>query len=83
MGQNGAVSLGRYNVYDTQLTFDITSTTTQSLSGKLVIATQNGSICQARIFGDATGTLASKLIIYQSAITGSRSWIEVFCNFDG
>ena len=36
---NGAISLGRYNIYDTQLTFDITSTTNSSLSGKLVIAT--------------------------------------------
>ena len=82
-GSNGAVSLGRYNMYDSQLTFDITSTTTQSLSGKLVIATQNGNLYQAKVFGDASGTLVSKLIIYQSAISGGRSWIEVFCNFDG
>lgn len=71
-GSNGALSLGRYNVYDTQLTFDITSTTAQSLSGKLVIATQNGSIRQAKVFGDATGTLTSKLIIYQSAISSDN-----------
>ena len=82
-GQNGAISLGRYNLYDTQLTFDITSTTTKSLSGKLVIAAQNGSICQAKVFGDASGALVSKLIIYQSALSNSRSWVEVFCNFDG
>lgn len=82
-GSNGAVSLGRYNIYDSQLTFDITSTTNQSLSGKLVIATQNGAIHQAKVFGDASGTLVSKLIIYQSAISNSRSWVEVFCNFNG
>ena len=82
-GSNGAISLGRYNVYDSQLTFDITSTTNQSLSGKLVIATQNGTIHQAKVFGDASGTLVSKLIIYQSAISNSRSWVEVFCNFNG
>lgn len=82
-GSNGAISLGRYNIYDSQLTFDITSTTNQSLSGKLVIATQNGTIHQAKVFGDASGTLASKLIIYQSAISNSRSWVEVFCNFNG
>ena len=62
-GSNGAISLGRYNIYDSQLTFDITSTTNQSLSGKLVIATQNGTIHQAKMFGDATGALVSKLII--------------------
>ena len=72
-GSNGAISLGRYNIYDSQLTFDITSTTNQSLSGKLVIATQNGTIHQAKVFGDASGALASKLIIYQSAISNSRS----------
>ena len=82
-GSNGAISLGRYNIYDSQLTFDITSTTTSSLSGKLVIATQNGTINQAKVFGDATGELISKLIIYQSAISNSRSWVEVFCNFNG
>ena len=82
-GSNGAISLGRYNIYDSQLTFDITSTTNQSLSGKLVIATQNGTIHQAKVFGDATGALVSKLIIYQSAISNSRSWVEVFCNFNG
>lgn len=82
-GSNGAISLGRYNVYDTQLTFDISSTTSISMNGKLVIATQNGKICQAKVFGDATGVLVSKIVIYQSAITNNRSWIEVFCNFDG
>ena len=82
-GSNGAISLGRYNVYDTQLTFDISSTTTISMNGKLVIATQNGRICQAKVFGDATGVLVSKIVIYQSAIVNNRSWIEIFCNFDG
>lgn len=72
-GSNGAISLGRYNIYDSQLTFDITSTTNQSISGKLVIATQNGTIRQVKVFGDASGTLVSKLIIYQSAISNSRS----------
>lgn len=72
-GSNGAISLGRYNIYDSQLTFDITSTTNQSISGKLVIATQNGTIHQAKVFGDATGALVSKLIIYQSAISNNRS----------
>ena len=82
-GSNGAISLGRYNIYDTQLTFDISSTTNISMNGKLVIATQNGRICQAKVFGDATGTLVSKIVIYQSAIANNRSWIEIFCNFDG
>ena len=82
-GSNGAISLGRYNVYDSQLTFDISSTTSISMNGKLVIATQNGRIAQAKVFGDATGVLVSKIVIYQSAITNNRSWIEVFCNFDG
>ena len=82
-GSNGAISLGRYNIYDTQLTFDISSTTSASMNGKLVIATQNGRICQAKVFGDANGVLVSKIVIYQSAIVNNRSWIEIFCNFDG
>ena len=82
-GGNGALSLGRYNVYDTQLTFDITTTTSTTLSGKLVIATQNGRIFKATIYGDASNTLINYLTIYQSAITSNRSWVEVFCNFPG
>lgn len=81
-GDSGAVSFGRYKVYDTQITFDIVSTTTRAISGKLVIATQNGAIMQAVVYGDASGQLASRLRIYQSAISGSRSWIEVFGMFD-
>ena len=81
-GQNGAISLGRYNIYDTQLTFDISSTTSASINGKLVIAAQNGVIKQAKVFGDASGALISKIVIYQSAIVNNRSWVEVFCNFD-
>lgn len=80
---NGAISLGHYNIYDTQLTFDISSTTSASMNGKLVIAAQNGRIVQAKVFGDATGALVSKIVIYQSAIVNNRSWVEVFCNFDG
>lgn len=82
-GQNGAISLGRYYIYDTQLTFDITTTTSISFSGKLVIAAQNGTIHSAKVFGDASGELASKLIIYQSAKSNNRSYVEIFCNFPG
>lgn len=83
-GSNGAVSLGRYNLYDTQLTFDITTTTSITISGKLVIASQNGSIKKVTVYGDASNTLAGYLTIYQSAISSdNRSWVEVFCNFPG
>lgn len=83
-GSNGAVSLGRYKLYDTQLTFDITTTTSTTLSGKLVIAAQNGRILKATVYGDASNTLAGYLTIYQSAIASdSTSWVEVFCSFPG
>lgn len=82
-GDSGAISFGRYNIYDTQITFDIVSTTTKAISGKLVIATQNGVIQQAVVYGDASGQLASRLRIYQSAISNKRSWIEIFGMFDG
>ena len=81
-GDSGAISLGRYNIYDTQLTFDIVSTTTAAISGKLVIATQNGLIKTAAVYGDASGQLVSRLRIYQSAVSNNRSWIEIFGMFD-
>ena len=81
-GDSGAISLGRYNIYDTQLTFDIVSTTTAAICGRLVIATQNGLIKTAAVYGDASGQLVSRLRIYQSAVSNNRSWIEIFGMFD-
>ena len=49
----------------------------------MVIATQNGTIHQAKVFGDASGAPASKLIIHQSALSNTSSRVEVFCNFNG
>lgn len=82
-GSNGAVSLGRYYVYDSNLTFEITTTTSITFYGILIIATQNGRIMQAYLYGDVPNNFKDKIKIYQSAISGSRSYIEIYCNFPG
>ena len=81
---NGKVCLGKFSMYDTNLTIEITSTTNTTFSGTLVIATQNinnshGGTYKANVYGDATGTLSNVLtVIYP---TNSR-WFEIYCNFE-
>lgn len=85
LGSNGKVCLGKFSMYDTNLTIEISSTTSKTYSGKLVLATQNidnahGGSYSANVYGDATGTLSDALtIIYPS---NSRIF-EIYCNFTG
>lgn len=82
-GSNGAISLGRYYMYDTNLTFDISTTTSTCYNATLVIATQNGSIRQAKVYGDPSNAITPLLKICKSATSSSRCYVEVFCNFPG
>lgn len=83
-GSNGKVRLLRIPVYDTNITLDISSTTSTTYSGKLVIATQNGNVGKATVYGDASGTLANSLVIVKSATgVSQRSWLDIYGNFSG
>ena len=62
-GSTGCLYIGKFGVYDTQITVDITSTTSVTYSGKLVIATQNYVIKQVTVYGDATDTIAPNIFI--------------------
>ena len=82
-GSNGAISLGRYYMYDTNLTFDISTTTSTCYNATLVIATQNGSIKQAKVYGDPSNAITPLLKICKSATSNNRCYVEIFCNFPG
>ena len=75
-GQDGALYIGKFKVYDTNVTFEITSTTSVTYSGKLVIATQNYVISEAKVYGDAANTVAPNIYIKPS--TTSDPYIEVY-----
>ena len=75
-GQDGALYVGKFKVYDTNVTFEITSTTDVTYSGKLVIATQNYVIKEAKVYGDAANTVAPNIYIKPSS--ESDPYIEVY-----
>ena len=75
-GQNGALYIGKFKVYDTNVTCEITSTTSVTYSGKLVIAAQNYVISEAKVYGDAANTVTPNIYIKPS--TTSDPYIEVY-----
>lgn len=93
LGSNGKVCIGKFPMYDTNITVDINSTTTTTYHGTLVIATQNinadgvGSY-SATVYGDATNTLTPeikiKYIPYNATTNpvGNRLF-EIYVNLPG
>lgn len=75
-GASGALYVGKFKVYDTNITCEITSTTSVTYSGKLVIATQNYVIMQMTVYGDAANTVAPNFFIKPSS--ASDPYIEVY-----
>ena len=75
-GQDGALYVGKFKVYDTNVTCEVTSTTDVTYSGKLVIATQNYVIKKMTVYGDAANTVAPNFFIKPS--TTSNPYIEVY-----
>lgn len=73
---SGALCIGKFKVYDTNITCEITSTTDVTYSGKLVIATQNYVIKQVTVYGDAANTVAPNIYIKPS--TNSDAYVEVY-----
>lgn len=75
-GSSGVLYVGKFKVYDTNVTCEVTSTTSVTYSGKLVIATQNYVIKQMTVYGDAANTVAPNFFIKPS--TTSDPYIEVY-----
>ena len=74
-GSSGVLYVGKFKVYDTNVTCEVTSTTNVTYSGKLVIATQNYAIAQMTVYGDAANTVAPNFFVKPS--TTSNPYIEV------
>lgn len=75
-GSTGVLYVGKFKVYDTNVTCEVTSTTSVTYSGKLVIATQNYVIMQMTVYGDAANTVAPNFFIKPS--TTSDPYIEIY-----
>ena len=84
-GSNGKICVGKFGVYDSNITLNVSSTTSNTYSGTIVIATQNGIICNAKVYGDATKALSNILYIAQESYNSSskRGVVGVYLNLAG
>ena len=60
-GESGYLYIGKFPIYDTNITVDISSTTSTTYSGKLVIACQNYVVLKASVFGDYSNTVTPNI----------------------
>lgn len=80
MGSSGKICIGKFKMYDSNITVRISSTTNTTYSGTLIIATQNygkggTATFSAAVYGDPTDTIASNIYIYN---VGSTGVVEVY-----
>lgn len=85
LGSNGLVCIGKFPMYDSNITVDINTTTNVPYHGTLVIATQNinttgGGTYKAVVYGDADNSLTEMIKI--EYLSGSNVF-SVYCNFPG
>lgn len=85
LGSNGKVCIGKFPMYDSNITVDINSTTNTTYHGTLVIATQNinttgGGTYKAVVYGDATNTITPAIRI--EYLSGSNVF-SVYINLPG
>lgn len=69
LGQNGKVCIGKFPMYDSNVSVEIKSTTNQTYNGTLIIATQNinttgGGSHSEVVYGDADNKLAESIRIH-------------------
>ena len=60
-GESGYLYVGKFPIYDTNITVDISCTTSTTYSGKLVIACQNYAVLKASVFGDYSNTVTPNI----------------------
>jgi hypothetical protein len=85
LGGDGKVCIGKFPMYDSNITVDINSTTSTTYHGTLVIATQNinttgGGSYTSTVYGDASNTLTGNIKI--KYVSGSNNF-EVYINLPG
>lgn len=73
-GSTGVLCIGKFNMYDSNITIKISSTTALTYNGTLVIATQNygrtSGRFMANVYGDVADTIAPNIYIYNDAPSG-------------
>lgn len=85
LGSTGKVCIGKFPMYDSNISVEIKSTTSTTYNGTLVIATQNinttgGGTYTATVYGDASNTLTDSIKIKYAS--GSNVF-EVYIDLPG
>lgn len=85
LGSSGKVCIGKFPMYDSNISVEIKSTTNTTYNGTLVIATQNinttgGGSYKAVVYGDADNTLTDSIKIHYGS--GSNVF-SVYVNLPG
>jgi|GEM_PF-2650591 len=80
LGGSGAICIGKFSMYDSNITVEISSTTSTTYNGTLVIATQNygtsgGGSFTANVYGDVSNTIAPNIYIYN---VGTSGVVEIY-----
>lgn len=87
-GSNGLVCLGKFGAYDTNITIELNSTTSQTYHATIVIWSQNvvangtGGSVGCYVYGDADNHITPLLSIFRPYGSASRQ-IEVYANLPG
>ena len=69
IGSSGKVCIGKFPMYDSNVSVEIKSTTNKTFNGTLIIATQNinttgGGVYTATVYGDANNALTESIKIH-------------------
>ena len=87
-GSNGKVCIGKFGAYDTNITIELSSTTSVTYNATIVIQSQNivsngtGGSCKVDVYGDANNSITPLLSIFRPYGSESRQ-IEVYANLPG
>lgn len=88
-GSNGKICVGKFNMYDSNLTVQLALTTGRTYYATLVIATQNlnrassaGSISPC-VYGDADNAITPLLTIFRPNPNTANGPVEVYANLPG
>lgn len=65
-GSSGSLFIGVFPIYDTNVTIDISSTTSLTYNGKVIFACQNYVVQKASVFGDYSNTVSPNVFYYVS-----------------
>lgn len=80
-GGAGCLYIGRFYVYDSNITIDISSSTSTTYNGRLIIATQNGQIRAKNVYGDASNTMTDSFYIKEEGLLNTSpvtQWLQIY-----